>query len=99
MSIVGPRPLPLDYVRHYTARQALMLRARPGLAGPGVAAGRNAVPWPLRLELGARYGESPPTFRADLSLLAKSLRVWVAGRGAQAPGHATMPSLTGREGA
>ncbi|WP_237217786.1 sugar transferase, partial [Falsiroseomonas oryziterrae] len=54
MSLVGPRPLPPDYVARYSPRQALRLRVRPGVAGPGVAAGRNAVDWPERLERDAR---------------------------------------------
>jgi hypothetical protein len=69
---------------------------RPGLAGPGVAAGRNAVAWPERLELGARYAETPPTLRGDLRLLWGSLSVLATGRGAHAPGHATMPVLGDR---
>ena len=95
MSLVGPRPLPLSYLRHYSPRQALMLRVRPGIAGPGVAAGRNAVPWPERLELGAAYAEAPPRLARDLRLIGATLRVWLAGRGARAPGHASMPPLTG----
>jgi lipopolysaccharide/colanic/teichoic acid biosynthesis glycosyltransferase len=95
MSLVGPRPLPLDYLRHYSPRQALMLRARPGLAGPGIAAGRNAVPWAERLEFGAAYAEAPPSLRTDLGLLGASLGVWLSGRGVHAPGHATMPPFTG----
>ena len=94
MSLVGPRPLPLDYLRHYTPRQAQLLRARPGIAGPGVAAGRNAVPWGDRLELGAAYTDAPPTLPGDLRLIGATLRVWLTGRGAHAPGHATMPPLT-----
>jgi lipopolysaccharide/colanic/teichoic acid biosynthesis glycosyltransferase len=93
MSLVGPRPLPVDYLCHYTPRQALRLRVRPGIAGPGVAAGRNAVAWPQRLELGAAYAAVPATLLVDLSLLLGTLRVWLSGRGAQAPGHATMPAL------
>ncbi len=96
MSLVGPRPLPVEYLRHYTARQALRLRVRPGLAGPGVAAGRNAVAWPERLELGAAYAGAPLTLREDLRLLAGSLLVLGSGRGAHAPGHATMPPLRDR---
>jgi lipopolysaccharide/colanic/teichoic acid biosynthesis glycosyltransferase len=96
MSFVGPRPLPVEYLCHYTPRQALRLKVRPGLAGPAVAAGRNAVAWPEKLELGAAYAETPPTLRRDLALLAASLRVLCSGRGAHAPGHATMPALTDR---
>jgi lipopolysaccharide/colanic/teichoic acid biosynthesis glycosyltransferase len=95
MSLVGPRPLPLDYLRHYSTRQARMLRVRPGIAGPGVAAGRNAVPWAQRLELGAAYATTPPRLGTDLRLVLATLCVWASGRGARAPGHATMPPFTG----
>lgn len=95
MSLVGPRPLPLAYLAHYTPRQAMRLRVRPGLAGPGVAAGRNAIGWPERLERDAAYAESPPTLRRDLGLLRATLGVWLAARGVHAAGHATMPPFTG----
>jgi lipopolysaccharide/colanic/teichoic acid biosynthesis glycosyltransferase len=98
MSLVGPRPLPLDYLRHYAPRQAQRLRARPGLAGPGVAAGRNAVAWPERLERAAAYCARPPTLGGDLRLLAATLRVWLSGRGVHARGHATMPPFAGDDG-
>lgn len=94
MSLVGPRPLPLDYLPLYSHRQALRLRVRPGLLGPGVAAGRNAVPWERRLELDAAYAEAPARLSTDLALALRSLGVWLLGQGATAPGHATMPALT-----
>ena len=91
MSLVGPRPLPMAYLHHYTPRQRLRCDVRPGLAGPGVAAGRNAIGWPERLERDAAYAAAPPRFWRDLRLLCATLRVWLAGRGVHAPGHATMP--------
>ncbi|NKC32379.1 sugar transferase [Falsiroseomonas selenitidurans] len=94
MSLVGPRPLPLAYLAHYSPRQALRLRVRPGLVGPGVAAGRNAVAWPQRLELGADYAARPPRLSLDLMLAWRSLWVLLRGQGVTAPGHATMPSFT-----
>lgn len=93
MSLVGPRPLPLSYLAHYSARQALGLRVRPGLVGPGVAAGRNAVAWPQRLELGAEYAAAPLRLHRDLWLALRSLLVLLRGQGATAPGHATMPAF------
>ncbi len=93
MSLVGPRPLPLAYTALYSPRQALRLRVRPGLLGPGVAAGRNAVPWDRRLELDAAYAEAPPRFLGDIALALRSLGVWLRGQGASAPGHATMPAF------
>ena len=92
MSLVGPRPLPLDYLTRYSARQALRLSVRPGLAGLAQAAGRNAVPWDARLELDARYAEAPPRLTRDLLLLLRCAAMAATGRGAAAPGHATMPA-------
>jgi lipopolysaccharide/colanic/teichoic acid biosynthesis glycosyltransferase len=96
MSLVGPRPLPLDYIPLYAPRQALRLRVRPGLAGLAQAAGRNAVGWESRLELDARYAEVPPRLAQDTALLARCAALALAGRGATAPGHATMPIFRGR---
>lgn len=91
MSLLGPRPLPTAYVAHYSARQALRLRVRPGLMGAGMAAGRNAVAWPRRLELDAAYAAGPPSLGRDLLLAWRSLAVLLRGQGVHAPGHATMP--------
>ncbi|WP_111398078.1 sugar transferase [Humitalea rosea] len=91
MSLVGPRPLPPDYMPHYSPRQALRLRVRPGLAGPAQALGRNAVPWAARLEADACYAETPPRLRADVLAFAGTLAVLLGGKGVTAPGHATMP--------
>jgi len=93
MSLVGPRPLPPDYLLRYTPRERMRLRVRPGLAGLAQAAGRNAVPWAARLELDARYAETPPLLAQDAWLLARSALLALAARGATAPGHATMPRL------
>ncbi|MBX6743019.1 MAG: sugar transferase [Acetobacteraceae bacterium] len=91
MSLVGPRPLPLDYLPLYTPRQAERLRVRPGLAGMAQAAGRNAVPWAERLELDARYATRPPNLRGDAAILLRCLWLLLRGHGVTAPGHATMP--------
>ncbi|WP_198373535.1 sugar transferase, partial [Roseomonas rosulenta] len=95
MSLVGPRPLPMGYVPLYSPRQALRLRLRPGLAGLAQAAGRNAVAWETRLELDARYAEARPRLAHDLALLARCAALAVSGRGASAPGHASMPAFRG----
>jgi lipopolysaccharide/colanic/teichoic acid biosynthesis glycosyltransferase len=97
MSLVGPRPLPLDYIPLYAPRQALRLRARPGLAGLAQAAGRNAVGWETRLELDARYAEAPPRLAQDVALLLRCAALALACRGATAPGHATMPAFRGKD--
>jgi len=96
MSLVGPRPLPIAYTDRFTPREALRLAVRPGLAGLAQAAGRNAVPWEVRLELDARYAETPPTLARDLGLLIRCVALALRGSGASAPGHATMPELRPR---
>lgn len=94
MSLVGPRPLPLNYLPLYTPRQTERLRVRPGLAGLAQAAGRNAVPWAERLELDARYA-ARPTLRGDAVILLRCLWLVLRGHGVTAPGHATMPRFGG----
>jgi len=94
MSLVGPRPLPLDYVARYSPRQVQRLRVRPGLAGLAQAAGRNAVPWAKRLELDARYAETV-TLRGDVAAAWRCALLVLRRRGVQAEGHATMPVFLG----
>lgn len=94
MSLVGPRPLPVSYVAHYTPRRAMRLAVRPGLCGLAQAEGRNAVPWPERLELDARYAEAV-TLRGDLRIISRCALVLLRRQGVSAPGHATMPPFTG----
>lgn len=92
MSLVGPRPLPLDYVARYTPREATRLRVRPGLCGLAQSMGRNAVPWDERLEWDARYA-ARVTLAGDFAILLRCARVLWRGEGVSAPGHATMPEL------
>jgi lipopolysaccharide/colanic/teichoic acid biosynthesis glycosyltransferase len=97
MSLVGPRPLPPGYLPLFTPRQALRLAVRPGLAGLAQAAGRNAVPWDARLELDAAYATAPPSPWRDAALILRCVALAATGRGATAPGHATMPVFAGRD--
>lgn len=95
MSLVGPRPLPLDYLPLYTPREATRHGVRPGLCGLAQAEGRNAVPWDRKLALDADYA-ARVTLRGDLRIMARCAWVVLRGRGVAAPGHATAPSLTAR---
>jgi len=98
MSLVGPRPLPLGYLPLFTPRERRRLAVRPGLAGLAQARGRNAVPWGERLEWDARYAEAPARLSADLAILGACVLCVLRGRGAAAPGHATMPALSAERG-
>lgn len=97
MSLVGPRPLPLRYVPRYSPRQASRLDVRPGLTGWAQIHGRNAVDWPERLELDARYVEMlgrPTAPLTDLWIVGVTafqiLFQAITGRGIAAPESATM---------
>lgn len=93
MSLVGPRPLLPETTACFTPAQAARLRVRPGLCGLAQAAGRNAVPWPRRLALDARYAGAVPSLRRDLDILLRCALVVLRGEGTAAPGHATMPEF------
>jgi sugar transferase EpsL len=97
MSLVGPRPLPLRYVPRYSSRQATRLAVRPGLTGWAQIHGRNALDWPERLELDARYVEMlarPWGPAIDLWIVCVTgfqiLLQTITGRGISASGTATM---------
>ena len=93
MSLVGPRPLPMAYTPLFTPRQALRLAVRPGLCGLAQSMGRNALPWPARLEWDARY-TGRITLAGDLWIMARCAALLLRGQGVAAPGHASMPPLT-----
>lgn len=93
MSLVGPRPLPPEYSPLYSPREARRLFVRPGLCGLAQAQGRNAVPWPQRLEWDARYVERI-SFTGDLRIIARCALVLLRGEGVHAPGEVSMPPLT-----
>lgn len=95
MSLVGPRPLLPEDFAFYTPRQQTRVRVRPGLTGLAQVAGRNAVPWADRLELDARYA-ARVTLRGDLAILLRTLPLLATGRGAAAPGAATMPRFAAK---
>lgn len=96
MSIVGPRPLPVPYNTRYTPEQRRRLLARPGLTGLSQSITRNSGEWPQKLALDVQYiGRA--SLLLDLKIILGTFRVVLAGAGVSAPGHATMPELTGSE--
>ena len=92
MSLVGPRPLLPEYLPHYSAREQLRHRMRPGITGLAQISGRNAITWDARLELDAQYVEQF-SFLNDLKILARTLSVVLGREGISAEGHATMQRL------
>jgi sugar transferase EpsL len=74
MSLVGPRPLLMEYLPHYSSRERLRHEVRPGITGLAQVTGRNTVGWAERLELDAVYVESI-SFGLDLQILARTFGV------------------------
>lgn len=72
MSLVGPRPLLMEYLPHYSSRERLRHAVRPGITGLAQVTGRNTIGWAERLELDVRYVESI-SFGLDLRILVRTV--------------------------
>lgn len=72
MSLVGPRPLAVQYLPYYTEREMTRHRVRPGITGLAQVSGRNNLDWDKKLELDAQYVEKL-SFLLDVQILFKTL--------------------------
>lgn len=93
MSLVGPRPLPLDYLDIYESRHLERFHVRPGLTGLAQVSGRNKLPWRRRLDLDIYYvrNSSP---QLDVKILLRTLLVVLKRTGITEHGHASSSPLT-----
>ncbi|MCW5632674.1 MAG: sugar transferase [Rubrivivax sp.] len=94
MSLVGPRPLLVQYLPLYTPRQARRHEVRPGVTGWAQVNGRNALSWEERFEHDVWYVDHRG-FALDLRILALTLAKVLQREGIAAPGHATMEPFRG----
>lgn len=94
MSLVGPRPLLMEYLPLYSARQARRHEVRPGLTGWAQVNGRNALSWDEKFELDVWYVENR-SFALDLKILWLTMLTVIRRKGISSDGHATMPPFTG----
>ena len=92
MSLVGPRPLLMEYLPEYNARQRRRHEVRPGITGWAQINGRNAISWQERLEMDVWYVENISVL-LDLQILVKTFLKVVTRSGIQAEGHVTMPKF------
>ena len=93
MSLVGPRPLLMEYLDVYAPDQARRHAVKPGLTGWAQLHGRNALPWPQRLQLDVWYVDHQ-SLGLDVHILLRTVWQVVHGRGVRQPGHATVERLT-----
>ena len=97
MSVVGPRPLLMEYLPLYTPEQARRHEVRPGMAGPVIMSGRNLLAWEEKFELDVWYVDHV-SLRLDLTILARTFVQVLAGKGVSAWGEATAPKFQGGKG-
>ena len=94
MSLVGPRPLLVEYLDRYTAEQARRHEVAPGITGLAQVNGRNALGWDQRFVLDVRYVDTC-SLGLDIRILLKTISNVVARRGITQPGHATAQEFMG----
>jgi len=94
MSLVGPRPLLVEYLPRYSPTEARRHEVRPGLTGWAQVNGRNTTSWAGRLRLDVWYVDHR-SFWLDLQIIARTVKVVGGREGISAPGAATMPEFTG----
>jgi len=94
MSLVGPRPLLMEYLPLYSREQARRHEVRPGITGWTQVNGRNALTWDEKFALDVWYVDHRST-RLDFEILGKTVTQVFSGHGVSAPGHATMEPFRG----
>jgi lipopolysaccharide/colanic/teichoic acid biosynthesis glycosyltransferase len=94
MSLVGPRPLLMEYLPLYSPEQARRHEVRPGITGWAQVNGRNALTWDEKFKLDVWYVDNG-SLMLDAKILIKTLISVTLRRGINNDGHATMPPFRG----
>ncbi|MDX2208943.1 MAG: sugar transferase [Sphingopyxis sp.] len=96
MSLVGPRPLLMEYLPLYSERQARRHEVKPGITGWAQVMGRNSLNWPERFELDIWYVDNR-SFWLDIRILALTLNAVISRKGINSAGEATMSAFMGND--
>jgi len=96
MSLVGPRPLLMQYLDRYTPFQARRHEVRPGITGWAQVNGRNALSWEQKFEHDVWYIDNQSVI-LDLKILWMTVRSVIKHDDVCQPGHATMQEFMGSE--
>jgi len=96
MSLVGPRPLLMEYLSRYTPEQARRHDVKPGMTGWAQANGRNALSWKEKFALDVWYVEHK-SLALDLRILWMTLPRVIGRSGISTNGHATMREFKGND--
>lgn len=94
MSIVGPRPLMMQYLERYSPEQSRRHEVKPGVTGWAQVNGRNSVSWSEKLAMDVWYVDNR-SFLLDLRILWRTVRGVITREGISSSGSATMPEFMG----
>jgi len=96
MSLIGPRPLLVEYLKYYDEEQKKRHLVRPGITGWAQVNGRNAISWEKKFELDVWYVEKL-SFLLDLSIVWKTVQKIIKSEGISQDGQATMEPFRGKQ--
>ena len=94
MSLVGPRPLLIQYLTRYTREQARRHNVRPGVTGWAQVNGRNAISWEEKFKLDLEYVDKI-SFLFDMKILCMTFLNVFQRKGISSDGHATTEEFRG----
>jgi sugar transferase EpsL len=97
LSLVGPRPLRMDYLDRYSPEQRRRHEVRPGITGMAQVSGRNELSWEEKFALDVWYVDHCSAW-LDFKILARTPGVVLGGKGVSAPSHLTAPEFLGTTG-
>jgi lipopolysaccharide/colanic/teichoic acid biosynthesis glycosyltransferase len=97
MSLVGPRPLLVQYLDRYSPEQARRHEVKPGMTGWAQVNGRNGLEWDERLAMDVWYVDNLGAL-LDLKILGRTISTVLSTRDVSQPGEATMREFEGNHG-
>ena len=96
MSLIGPRPLLMEYLPLYSPEQARRHDVRPGITGWAQVNGRNSIAWKDKFKYDVWYVDNQ-SFWLDLKIILLTIKKVIVREGISADGEATMPKFTGNK--
>ena len=94
MSLIGPRPLLVEYLPLYSERQARRQEVKPGITGWAQVNGRNAISWPQKFEYDVWYVNNI-SFKTDIKILLRTISKFFKSEGINSNNSVTMEKFTG----